>query len=65
MLAENVVRNQRTGRFIYGRTSTQKKPGKTNYPNRQAAFQEVIADVQKNFPGYTLDVVMDTDFSEG
>lgn len=32
--------------------------------DRNAVFQEVLEDVQKEFPGYELQVVMDTDFSE-
>ncbi|MCR5757480.1 MAG: cation diffusion facilitator family transporter [Selenomonas sp.] len=34
-------------------------------PDRQAVFQEVVAHVQQQFPDYTLDVIMDTDFSGG
>ena len=33
--------------------------------NRRDVCNEVIADVQKAFPDYELQVVMDTDFSEG
>ncbi len=32
--------------------------------NRRAAFSEAVADVQKAFPEYELQVAMDTDFSE-
>ena len=32
--------------------------------DRKAVFDEVIADVQKAFPDYTLQAAMDTDFSE-
>ncbi|MBR4393774.1 MAG: cation diffusion facilitator family transporter, partial [Oscillospiraceae bacterium] len=32
--------------------------------DRQAVFQEVVADVQRAFPDYTLQVAMDTDFAE-
>ena len=32
--------------------------------NRQAAYEEVMADVQKAFPDYTLQGAMDTDFAE-
>lgn len=33
-------------------------------PDRKAAFEEVMADVQKAFPDYTLQGAMDTDFAE-
>jgi cation diffusion facilitator family transporter len=32
--------------------------------DRKAIYEEVVADVQKAFPDYTLQVAMDTDFSE-
>ena len=32
--------------------------------DRRAVFREVIADVQKAFPGYELQAAMDTDFTE-
>ena len=32
--------------------------------DRKAAFEEVMADVQKAFPDYTLQGAMDTDFAE-
>ncbi len=32
--------------------------------DRQAVFQEVVADVQEQLPGYELQVVMDTDYAE-
>jgi cation diffusion facilitator family transporter len=32
--------------------------------DRKALYEEVVADVQKAFPDYTLQVAMDTDFSE-
>ena len=32
--------------------------------DRRAVYDEVIADVQKSFPDYALQVAMDTDFSE-
>lgn len=32
--------------------------------DRRALYSEVVADVQKAFPDYTLQVAMDTDFSE-
>ena len=32
--------------------------------DRKAVYNEVIADVQKAFPDYELQVAMDTDFSE-
>ena len=32
--------------------------------DRRAVYEEVVADVQKAFPDYTLQVAMDTDFSE-
>ena len=32
--------------------------------NRQAVYEEVMADVQKAFPDYTLQGAMDTDFAE-
>lgn len=32
--------------------------------DRRAVYKEVIADVQKMFPGYELQVAMDTDFTE-
>ena len=32
--------------------------------DRRAVYEEVVADVQKAFPDYTLQVTMDTDFSE-
>ena len=32
--------------------------------DRRAVYDEVVADVQKAFPGYTLQVAMDTDFAE-
>ena len=32
--------------------------------DRRAVYQETVADVQKAFPGYTLQVAMDTDFAE-
>lgn len=31
--------------------------------DRRAAFQEVVDDVQREFPDYGLSVIMDTDFS--
>ena len=33
-------------------------------PDRKAVYEEVVADVQKAFPDYELQVIMDTDFSE-
>ncbi|MDO5137468.1 MAG: cation diffusion facilitator family transporter [Oscillospiraceae bacterium] len=35
-----------------------------NAENREAVYEEVVADVQKAFPDYTLQVAMDTDFAE-
>ena len=35
-----------------------------NAKDRSAVYSEVVADVQKAFPDYTLQVVMDTDFAE-
>ena len=32
--------------------------------NRKAVFEEAVAHIQAEFPDYTLQVVMDTDFSE-
>ena len=32
--------------------------------DREAVYQETVADVQRNFPEYELQVTMDTDFSE-
>jgi len=32
--------------------------------DRRAVYQEVVSDVQKAFPGYRLQVAMDTDFAE-
>lgn len=32
--------------------------------DRRAVYQEVLADVQRAFPDYTLQIAMDTDFSE-
>ena len=32
--------------------------------DRKALYSEVLADVQKAFPGYTLQVAMDADFAE-
>ncbi len=32
--------------------------------DRRAAFNEAVADVQKAFPGYSLQTAMDTDFAE-
>ena len=32
--------------------------------DRKAVYREVVADVQKAFPGYTLQVALDTDFAE-
>ena len=32
--------------------------------DRRAVYDEVVADVQKAFPGYTLQVTMDTDYAE-
>ncbi len=32
--------------------------------DRRAVYSEVVADVQKAFPGYRLEVAMDTDFTE-
>ncbi len=32
--------------------------------DRRAVFAEAVSDVQKAFPGYTLQVAMDTDFAE-
>ena len=32
--------------------------------DRRAVYNEVIADVQKAFPDYELQVAMDTDFAE-
>ena len=32
--------------------------------DRRAVFEEVVSDVQKAFPDYTLQVAMDTDFAE-
>ena len=32
--------------------------------DRHAVFTETVADVQKAFPDHTLQVTMDTDFSE-
>ena len=32
--------------------------------DRRAVYDEVVADVQKAFPDYTLQVAMDTDFAE-
>lgn len=33
-------------------------------PDRRAVYEEVLADVQKAFPDYTLQSAMDTDFAE-
>ena len=33
-------------------------------PDRSQVFKEVCADVQKEYPGYTIQAAMDTDFSE-
>ena len=35
-----------------------------NAEDRRAVYREVLADVQKTFPDYTLEVAMDTDFAE-
>ena len=35
-----------------------------NANNRNAVYQEVLADVQRAFPEYQLQTTMDTDFSE-
>ena len=32
--------------------------------DRRAVYDEVVADVQKACPGYTLQVAMDTDYAE-
>ena len=32
--------------------------------DRHAVYAEAVSDVQKAFPNYTLQVVMDTDFAE-
>ena len=32
--------------------------------DRRAVYREVLADVQKAFPDYELQVAMDTDFAE-
>ena len=32
--------------------------------DRNAVYEEVVADVQKAYPDYTLQVAMDTDFAE-
>ena len=32
--------------------------------DRKAVYEDVLADVQKAFPDYTLQVAMDTDFAE-
>ena len=32
--------------------------------DRKAVFKEAVADVQKEFPDYTLYAAMDTDFAE-
>ena len=32
--------------------------------DRRAVYEEVVADVQKAFPDYELQVAMDTDFAE-
>lgn len=32
--------------------------------DRRAVYKEAVADVQKEFPDYTLHVAMDTDFAE-
>ena len=32
--------------------------------DRRAVYSEVVADVQKSFPDYELQVAMDTDFTE-
>ena len=32
--------------------------------DRRALYEQVVADVQKAFPDYKLQVAMDTDFSE-
>ena len=32
--------------------------------DRRAVCKEVVSDVQKAFPGYELQVAMDTDFAE-
>ena len=33
-------------------------------PDRMAAYEEVLADVQKAFPDYTLQAALDTDYAE-
>ncbi len=30
--------------------------------NRKEVYKEIVADVQKKYPGYTLNVALDTDF---
>jgi len=35
-----------------------------NAPDRRAVYREVCEDVQKAYPDFTLQVAMDTDFSE-
>ena len=35
-----------------------------NAKDRRAVFEEAVADVQKAFPDYTLETVLDTDFAE-
>ena len=32
--------------------------------DRRAVYAEVVSDIQKEFPDYTLQVAMDTDFTE-
>jgi hypothetical protein len=32
--------------------------------DRRAEYKDIIDDVQRNYPGYQLQVAMDTDFSE-
>ena len=33
-------------------------------PDRRETYRQIVADVGKEFPGYELQVALDTDFSE-
>ena len=33
-------------------------------PDRRETYRKIISDVQKEFPGYQLQIALDTDFSE-
>ena len=33
-------------------------------PDRHAVYREIYQEVQKEYPDYTLQIAMDTDFSE-